>query len=285
MNQALHSDLAGTLRHIAQLATWLVILGLIFVPLERLFALRPAKLWRAETGIDLGYYFLNNLLPTLLLALPVAALSWGLHAALPDGFLSWSEALPVWARFMLALLVVEIGTYWGHRWSHEIPLLWRFHAVHHSAEHMDWLVNTRTHPFDMVFGRFCGLAPLYVLGLAKPMVQGGDALALTVVLVTTLYGFFIHANVRLRLGLLEHLFVTPAFHHWHHVRDEHTNRNYATMLPVLDRLFGTLYLPPRWPTAYGIDTPMPHDLFGQLLDPINVARPLPIDAPGRHRID
>ena len=63
----------------------------------------------------------------------------------------------------------EIGYYWGHRWSHEIPFLWRFHSIHHSAEEIDFLVNTRAHPFDMVFGRFCGLVPMYVLGLGGPV--------------------------------------------------------------------------------------------------------------------
>ncbi|HEX8603848.1 MAG TPA: sterol desaturase family protein, partial [Pseudoduganella sp.] len=84
----------------------------------------------------------------------------------------------------------------------------------------------------------------------------------------TLWGFFIHANVRWRLGPLEWLVTTPAFHHWHHSRDDHINRNYASTLPFLDRLFGSHYLPRHWPAAVGIDTPLAQTLGGQLLDPL-----------------
>lgn len=95
------------------------------------------------------------------------------------------------------------------------------------------------------------------------------------ILIGTLWGFFIHANVRWRFGPLEWLIATPAFHHWHHSRIEHTNRNYAAMLPPLDRLFGTLHLPAQWPAAYGIEAPLPASLGGQLIEPLRTARPLP----------
>ena len=88
-------------------------------------------------------------------------------------------------------------------------------------------------------------------------------------LVATLWGFFIHANVRWRFGWLEWLISTPGFHHWHHTNDEHVNKNYASMLPWMDKLFGTWYMPKQqWPTKYGTDTPMATSLAGQLLQPL-----------------
>jgi len=64
------------------------------------------------------------------------------------------------------------------------------------------------------------------------------------------------------------LISTPAFHHWHHTNDEQINKNYASMLPVMDLLFGTWYLPAKqWPSKYGIDGPMAPDLTGQLVQP------------------
>ncbi len=258
-----------SLQHFAidvlRLTLWLVILAAVFVPLERLFALREARVWRNQSGVDIGYYFLSSLLPAALLALPMALLATALRQALPASAMTWSDAMPVWARWSLALVVAELGTYWGHRWSHEIPLLWRFHAVHHSAEHMDWLVNTRAHPVDMVFVRLCGLLPVYALGLVQ--VSTGKTESVAIALATTFWGFAVHANVRWRFGWLEQLIATPAFHHWHHTRNEHIDRNYATMFPWMDRLFGTLHLSQQWPREYGTDTPIAGSLPRQIIDP------------------
>ena len=241
---------------VVRLLIWLALLAAVFVPLERLFALRPQKILRPQVAADLGYYFLNSLLPGFVLGLPLAILATAAHATLPDAAQQAIAAAPLWARMALGLLVGELGAYWGHRWSHEIPLLWRFHAVHHEPEHIDWLVNTRTHPIDMVFTRLCALAPLYALGLAGPSEPGGNAVAAFVLIVGVAWGFFIHANVRWRFGALEHVVATPAFHHWHHTMSGPIDRNYAAMLPWLDKLFGTLHLPRgQWPADYGIAPP------------------------------
>ena len=250
---------------VLRLALWLAVLAAVFVPLERWFALRAAPAWRRQSGVDLAYYFISSLLPAALLALPMALLAMALRHVLPDALSTWADAMPGWGRWGLALVIGEIGTYWGHRWSHEIPLLWRFHAVHHSAEHMDWLVNTRAHPVDMVFVRLCGLVPLYALGLLQASTGKTQSVALA--FATTFWGFCIHANLRWRFGWLEQLIATPAFHHWHHTRTEHIDRNYATMFPWMDRVFGTLHLPRQWPREYGVDTPVSSRLHEQIIAP------------------
>src|SRR5262249_51602624 len=162
------------------------------------------------------------------------------HRVIPGGFLETMAALPLWARVSLGLVVGEIGYYWGHRLCHEVPFLWRFHAIHHSAEELDFLVNTRAHPFDLAFGRFCRLVPVSLLGLAGPAVAGGTEVAVVVALIGVVWGFFIHANLRWRFGPLEWLISTPMFHHWHHTRSGPINRNYASTLPWLDWIFGSL---------------------------------------------
>jgi sterol desaturase/sphingolipid hydroxylase (fatty acid hydroxylase superfamily) len=171
------------------------------------------------------------------------------------------------------LLVNDLGAYWGHRALHASPLLWRFHAIHHSAEQLDWLVNTRAHPFDMVFTRLSGLAPVYLLGLAYTTGPHIDPAVAIVTIFGTVWTFFIHANIRVRLGPLEWLISSPAFHHWHHTNDEHRDRNFAFVFPVIDRMFGTAWLPKNWPSAYGIDAQVPSTLAGQFFDPLEPARP------------
>jgi len=250
---------------------WLLLLMVIFVPLERLFAQRPQKVFRKEFLTDLGYYFLNGLLPKLILILPFSIIAWGVHRFLPSDFYGGMATLPVRSRFVMAMIVGEFGGYWAHRWMHEIPFLWRFHAIHHSAEQMDWLVNTRAHPLDLVFTRLCGLLPIYILGLAQPTGKSVDLVPLLYAIVGTVWSFFVHANVRWRFGFLERVIATPAFHHWHHTKDgeQYINKNYAAIFPWVDKIFGTFYLPKnKWPKKYGIDQPIAPSLVGQLLEPL-----------------
>ena len=263
--------LITSLLPVLRLAAWLTILTVIFVPLEHLFAARPREILRKGFATDLGYYFLNGILPAALLGAPLALLGWGAHQVLPGGFLATMEGLPLGARIALGLVAGEVGYYWGHRLSHEIPLLWRFHAIHHAAEDVDFLVNTHAHPVDVVFSRLCGFVPIYVLGLSGPAGPAGSTVAVVTALVGTAWGFFIHANLRWRFGPLEWLVSTPAFHHWHHTKDGPRNRNYASTLPWLDRIFGTHHLPAAWPTAYGIKAKVPATLIEQLVHPL--ARP------------
>ncbi|MFC0306746.1 sterol desaturase family protein [Rhizorhabdus histidinilytica] len=231
---------------------WLFLFTALFVPLERLAGVHRQPTRRPQMLVDLGYFFLSGLIPVFVLSFPLGAITALSRQALPESYHLWITGLPVAIQVGLAILIGEFGFYWGHRIMHQVPWLWRFHAIHHEPVRMDWLVNTRTHPVDLVFTRMFGLSLVYIAGLGTPGSGSGSIIPLIVLLVGTFWGFFIHSNLNVRLGLLEHVLSSPRFHHWHHSRVDHVNRNYASTLPIYDRLFGTHHLPRQWPPSYGI---------------------------------
>ena len=241
----------------------LVILAIIFIPLERLFALRPRQILRTGWRTDVVHYLINGAALKVGIVTAVAVVGTVLRAFVPIPFRAAVAASPGWVQIVAALAIATVGGYAGHRAAHEVPLLWRFHRVHHSVREMDWLAANHLHPFDQIFIRSAAVLPLYALGF------GRIGLGAFVVL-TTLQAIFIHANVRLTLGPLRFVIATPQFHHWHHAREPQAyNSNYAGEFPAVDAVFGTLYLPAhRWPAQYGIDDSEPVGYLRQLVWPL-----------------
>jgi sterol desaturase/sphingolipid hydroxylase (fatty acid hydroxylase superfamily) len=221
----------------------------VFVPLERLFALRRQKVFRRNYLTDLTHFVLNNVFVT------VGAIVLVVIAALP--FL-WLRAIdvesmvPTTVTIPVAVALVVVGNYWGHRLTHTVPFLWRFHAVHHSIERMDWLAAARLHPLDAAFTQAVTILPLFLLGYDGRVFAGAAVFV-------TLLAIFQHANVRVRFPGLRWVVNTPEWHHWHHAIDaEARDKNFG--LPVVDKLFGTAYLPKgRRPTGFGVHDPVPQD--------------------------
>ena len=96
------NDLPAYVLQPLKLCIWLVILSVIFVPLERLCALHPHKIFRKAILTDVGYYFLSSILPSLALSIPLAAVAWGVHRFIPAGFTGAVAAMPLWSRLKSA---------------------------------------------------------------------------------------------------------------------------------------------------------------------------------------
>lgn len=244
----------------------LVVLAIIFIPLERLFALRPRQVLRRGWRTDVVHYLINGAALQIGLVIAVAVVGTVLRAFVPASCRASVAASPGWVQIVAVLAIVSMGGYAGHRAAHEVPFLWRFHRVHHSIRELDWLAANHLHPLDQIFIRSAAVIPVYALGFGRVSLG-------VFVVVLTLQAIFIHANVRMTFGPLRWIIATPQFHHWHHAREPQAyNSNYAGEFPAIDALFGTLYLPAhRWPAHYGIDETEPTGYVRQLVWPLRAS--------------
>ena len=258
----------GALAARSGLVFGVLVLAAIFIPMERVFALRPQRVLRTGWRTDLVHFVVNNLLTTVLLVAVVVTVGAGLRAAVPGELQTAVGSQGLSLQIAEAFLLAEVCGYWAHRATHTVPVLWRFHRVHHSIQEMDWLAAGRVHPVDQAFTRSCVVLPIVALGFARA------AFGAFLVLMTV-QAIFIHANVRFRFGPLRWLIATPEFHHWHHSGDPATyNSNFAGEFPVLDLLFGTLHLPAgQMPDRYGIEAAAPRGYLAQLAWPLARAGP------------
>jgi len=249
----------------------LVVLGILFVPLEKLRPVRRGQqVLRTGVRTDVLHFVLTGTLGTIaLLALAVIVVV-PLQALAPSGLATAIRSQPAALQLVEAILLVDVVGYWAHRAHHEIPLLWKLHRVHHSSEEMDWLAAAHLHPLDSATTKIVAIAPLALLGFRRATF--GAALVLL-----ALHAIFQHANFRVRFGALGQVVSSPHFHHWHHTGDvEARDRNYSGLFPWVDRCFGTYHAPvDRWPTRYGIDEPMAPGYLGQLRSPFARAVPAP----------
>lgn len=238
--------------------------SLIFIFVEKLFALRREQpIFRAEWQTDFHHFIVNHMVVGFILLatnlLVHRLFGWAAH----DGIRGWVQGLPFWIALFLIILVADLVQYWTHRAYHEVPLLWRLHAVHHSVKSMDWLAGSRQHILELLITRTLVLAPIFVLGFSKEVIDA-------YIVIVGFQAVFNHANVSVRLGPLRHVIVTPNFHHWHHSQDQEAlDRNYAAHFAFLDHLFGTAVKTDKpWPKDYGVlGDYVPNGFFKQLKFP------------------
>jgi lathosterol oxidase len=224
----------------------LVLLALLFVPLERWRPRLPSQTTFRPGWTTDGIHFLVSHLAldalTFVTLLPSTVLTrlWQ-----PAAFQAFVVAQPSWLQFVEIVVITDVVQYWVHRAFHASPWLWRFHSIHHSSRAMDWLAGSRLHVVDVVVTRSLVILPVFLLGFSQPPLYA-------YLVLVAFHAVFIHANLGIRFGWVDHWIATPRVHHWHHAVTP-TDRNFAVHLPVLDRIFGTLHLPgDEWPGAYGL---------------------------------
>ena len=247
----------------------LIFLGAIFIPIERILKKVDQPILRYEWREDLLYFFVSTFFVQVLTYLSLfpsmealAKTSWA------AGFRQSIASQPVLLQFFEIMFLTDMAQYWFHRFFHQFPWLWKFHSVHHSVQAMDWLAGSRMHVVEVILLRGFTVIPMYVLGF-------GETALYAYIFFVYMTSVFIHSNLRVPFGVLQYVFVTPRFHHWHHgVEEEAVDKNFAIHFPVIDMVFGTWYMPQdRWPDGYGISGhPIPKGFISQFLYPFQTKR-------------
>jgi sterol desaturase/sphingolipid hydroxylase (fatty acid hydroxylase superfamily) len=236
-------------------------LVLIFRPLEMAFpAKREQRFFRPAWWTDLCFFLGQYLLWSGLVLWALTHFSQWLGGIVPHSFHQAVAAQPWWLQVIQVIVLSDFLIYWGHRLQHRVGFLWRFHAVHHSAQHLDWLAAHREHPLDTIYTVGIINLPAFILGFPLETIAG-------LIAFRGLWAIYIHSNVRLPIGPLRPLLGSPELHHWHHDRDRDAG-NYANISPLMDVLFGTYRCPDHEPEHFGINEPTPTTYLGHLVRPL-----------------
>ena len=252
-------------------------------------ACNPGRTWWRNPGLvtDICYLVIIPFVaPYMRMSLMIAG------AALVSGVVSSDDiadyfahgrgplaGLPFWAQVAFYVVASDFLLYWTHRVFHGATL-WRFHAVHHSAEEIDWTTAYRFHPVNLWLGSFLVAAVMLYLGISASVL-------LFLVAFDTTTAAFVHANLNWSLGPLKYVVATPVFHRWHHtLPDQAGNANFGSLLSLWDVMFGTFKMPEgELPARYGVDEAgYPQGFVNQLVHPFrnlieHVARPAAAPAP------
>ncbi|MFJ4683130.1 sterol desaturase family protein [Streptomyces sp. NPDC091377] len=166
------------------------------------------------------------------------------------GLLSPGEPrAPLAVEIPLALLVGSLASYAVHRLGHTVPLLWRLHGVHHVPEKVNVANNGVNHVGDVFVAQTFVQLSLSLLGFSSATVFATGLFVIT-------QGYFIHANVDVRLGRFNLLLASPEQHRLHHSTDLTEAGHYGSDLAVWDRIFGSYtWFPDRKPRAVGLSAP------------------------------
>ena len=234
-----------------------IALGAAFAVLSFFWACNPGNPWWRKRGLatDICYWFLIPLFARYLrigLLVIGAAVLFGIDT--PEAMVRFYDdghgplaQLPLWLQAAIFLIGSDFMMYWLHRAFHR-GALWKYHAVHHSSEDVDWISTARFHPINIFLGS---------VGTDVVLLLAGVSPSVLVFLgpFTIAHSAFVHANLDWTLGPFKYVIAGPVFHRWHHTAaDRGGDKNFASTFPVLDLLFGTFYMPSNeLPDVYGVD--------------------------------
>lgn len=231
------------------------------------------KKWR-HAGINI-FFTMTTILVNFLLAFAlIKASTWATENQF--GILQWING-NFWLELIVGLLVLDFISSWLIHWiEHKVPLLWKFHVIHHSDQHIDTTTANRHHPGESVFRLIFTVLAVIVAGAPIWLIFLYQSLS-------AMFSQFNHSNIAMPKWLddaLMWVFVTPNMHRvHHHYRLPYSDRNYGNIFSFWDRLLRTMVLADNKSLVYGIDTYMDRkeveDIATMLKIPFKGYRPQP----------
>src|SRR3954470_6345430 len=247
-------------------------LMLVFRPLELAFpAKRGQRFFRPAWFTDLCFFLGQYLLWSGVVLWLLQHVGGFIDGVIPHGLRSSVRAQPWWLQALEVVLLSDFCVYWGHRLQHRVGFLWRFHSIHHTAEHLDWLAAHREHPIDTIYTMGLINLPAFLLGFPLHTLAA-------LIAFRGIWAIYIHSNVRLPIGPLRVLIGAPELHHWHHDRARDAG-NYANISPLMDLIFGTYRCPDHEPESFGINEPIARGYLAQMLHPFRRRKPAVVVPP------
>jgi sterol desaturase/sphingolipid hydroxylase (fatty acid hydroxylase superfamily) len=253
-----------------------IVLAIIFSVLSHFWACNPGVPWwrKREIVTDICYWFFVPVFARVFrigLLVLGAGVVFNIHdgdelIAFYDNGHGPLAQLPLWVQAVLFLILSDFMMYWLHRLFHGGGF-WKYHAIHHSSEDLEWISAARFHPVNLLLGTI-GVDVILLMAGISPNIM------LWVGPFTTFHSAFVHANLNWTLGPLKYVLATPVFHRWHHTALEvGGNTNFAGTFPIWDILFGTFLLPENTlPDHYcADDAAIPTEIGGQLIYPFRRA--------------
>ncbi|MEM9968027.1 MAG: sterol desaturase family protein [Pseudomonadota bacterium] len=182
-------------------------------------------------------------IPSLAFEAFVMTGAYAIYYILAETLVTWSIPITWWS-ILICLLIADFIYYWEHRIAHQVRILWTQHAVHHSSRDYNIITAVRFGPFEGVWAMIIHI-PMVMVGFAPEMVFFGQIVVLA-------YQTWLHTETIGKLGPLEAVLNTPSHHRVHHgADDKYLDKNYAGILIVWDRMFGTFQVEEETP-RYGL---------------------------------
>ena len=223
---------------------------LVFWIIEGAIPLLPLRYkknkWR-HAGVNFIFTVLHLVIHTILAIFIIKLSDW--CAATGFGLVYWLQA-GVLLTIVIGVLALDFSSWLVHIVMHKIPLLWRFHLVHHSDTNVDVTTGLRHHPGDSLLRGLFFILLIFISGAPMYSVM----IYQTLVVLSTA---FTHANINLPPKLdraLSFVFISPNMHKvHHHWKQPYTDSNYGAVFSFWDRLLGTFMKLDKSQIRYGLD--------------------------------